>query len=120
MKKKILIAEDNAAVNKVLELLLKPRYQIIPALDGKEAVDRTVAQIPDLVLMDIIMPKLNGFQATRLIRKNPKTHSIPIIALTALASDEEQQECFQCGCNEYIAKPFNAEELVPRIQRLLM
>ncbi len=119
MKKKILIAEDNAAVNKGLELLLKPRYQIIPAMDGKQAVDMTVAQLPDLVLMDMIMPKINGFQAARLIRRHPMTHSIPIIALTSLTSPEEQNECFQSGCNEYIAKPFNAEDLVPRIKKLL-
>ena len=120
IKKKILIAEDNAAVNKVLELLLKPRYQIIPAMDGKQAVDMTVAQLPDLVLMDMIMPKINGFQAARLIRRHPTTHSIPIIALTGLVSLEEQKECFQSGCNEYIAKPFKAEDLVPRIRKLLM
>ena len=120
MKKRILIAEDNALVNKVLQLVLKPRYEIIPALDGKQAVDMTVAQMPDLVLMDMIMPKINGFQATRLIRQHPKTHSIPIIALTGLTSSEEQNECFQSGCNEYIAKPFKAEDLVPCIEKLLM
>ena len=120
MKKKILIAEDNAAVNKVLELLLKPGYQIIPAMDGKQAVDMSVTQLPDLILMDMIMPKINGFQAARLIRKNPKTHSIPIIALTGLASADEKNECFQSGCNEYVAKPFKAEDLVPRIRKLLI
>ncbi len=120
MKKKILIAEDNAAVNKGLELLLKPRYQIIPAMDGKQAVDMTVAQLPDLVLMDMVMPKINGFQAARLIRQHPMTHSIPIIALTGLASSEEQNECIQSGCNEYIAKPFKTEDLIPRIKKLLM
>ncbi len=120
MKKKILIAEDNAAVNKSLELLLKPRYQIIPAMDGKQAVDMTVAQLPDLVLMDMVMPKINGFQAARLIRQHPMTHSIPIIALTALATSDEQNECFQSGCNEFIAKPFKAEDLIPRITKLLM
>ncbi len=111
---------NTVAVNKVLELLLKPRYQIIPAMDGKEAVDMSVTQMPDLILMDMIMPKINGFQAARLIRKHPKTHSIPIIALTGLASSDEQNECFQSGCNEYIAKPFKAEDLVPRIRKLLM
>jgi len=120
MKKKILIAEDNALVNQVLQLILKPRYEIIPALDGKQAVDMTVTQLPDLVLMDMIMPKINGFQATRLIRQHPKTHSIPIIALTALTSSEEQNECFQSGCNEYIAKPFDTEDLVPCIEKLLV
>ena len=120
MKKKILIAEDNPVVNKVLQLLLRPRYEIIAAMNGKQAVDMTVTQMPDLILMDMIMPKVNGYQATRLIRQNPKTQSIPIIAVTALSSSEEQNECFQSGCNDYISKPFTTEDLVPSIERLLM
>ena len=119
MKKKILIAEDNAAVNKALQLVLKPRYNIIPAMDGKQAVDMTVAQLPDLVLMDMIMPKINGFQATRLIRQNPKTRSIPVIAVTALTSSEELEQCFQSGCDDHIAKPFTTQDLFPCIEKLL-
>ena len=119
MKKKILIVEDNPAVNKALQLLLESRYETIPATDGKQAVDFAATQLPDLIMMDILMPKMGGFQATRLIRQNPETRSIPILAVTALDGRTYEEECLQSGCNDYIAKPFNAEDLVPCIEKLL-
>jgi CheY-like chemotaxis protein len=119
MKKKILIAEDNLAVNKALQLILEPRYETIPAMDGKQAVDIAATQLPDLILMDIIMPVMNGYQATRLIRQNPKTHSIPILAVTALDGPIYEEECSQNGCDDYIAKPFTTKDLVPCIEKLL-
>jgi len=119
MKKKILIAEDNLAVNKALQLILEPRYETIPAMDGKQAVEFAATQLPDLILMDIIMPVMNGYQATRLIRQNPKTHSIPILAVTALDGPIYEEECSQNGCDDYIAKPFTTKDLVPCIEKLL-
>jgi len=119
MKKKILIVEDNPAVNKALQFLLEPRYETIPAMDGKQAVDIAATQLPDLILMDIIMPVMNGYQATRLIRQNPKTHSIPILAVTALDGQKYEEECFQSGCDDHIAKPFTTEDLFPCIEKLL-
>jgi len=119
MKKKILIVEDNPDLNKVLELLLKSPYETILAVNGKQAVDIATAQLPDLILMDIIMPEMDGLEATRLIRQNPKTRSIPIIAVTATNSAKIRGECLQSGCNDYIAKPFTIKELVSRIEKLL-
>ena len=119
MKKKILIAEDNLAVNKALQLLLEPRYETIPAMDGKQAVEFAATELPDLILMDIIMPVTDGYEATRLIRQNPKTSSIPILAVTAMATLEDKEECFQSGCDDFIAKPFIAEDLCSRIEKLL-
>ncbi len=119
MKKKILIVDDNPVVNKVLQVFLEPRYETISAINGKQAVDIAATQLPDLVLMDIIMPVMGGYQATRLIRQNPKTHSIPILAVTALDGHIYEEECFQSGCDDYIAKPFLAEDLFPRIEKLL-
>lgn len=89
MKKKILIVEDNPAINRVL-LLLNYRYETIPAINGKHAGEIAVTKEPDLILMDMIMPGMNGFQAALPIRENPKTSSIPIIAVTALSSFEEK------------------------------
>ena len=119
MKKKILIAEDNLAVNKALQLILEPRYETIPAMDGKQAVDIAATQLPDLILMDIIMPVMNGFQASRWIRQHPKTHSIPILAVTAMTTLKDKEECFQNGCDDFIAKPFQAEDLCSCIEKLL-
>ena len=119
MKKKILIAEDDLALNRILQLLLKGRYDTIPTMNGKEAVETATTQKPDLILMDIVLPVMNGYLATRLIRRNPKTHSIPVIAVTALTSSEEREECFKSGCNDYLSKPYTFDQLSPRIRMLL-
>ncbi len=119
MRKKILIVEDNQELVKVMQMGLNNPYDTIPAMDGKQAVDMAVTQLPDLILMDIILPEMDGLQATRLIRQNPKTRSIPIIAVTARVSSINEEECFQSGCDDYIAKPFLAEDLFPCIEKLL-
>jgi CheY-like chemotaxis protein len=117
MKKKILIAEDNLFVNMALQQLLKPHYETIPAVNGEQAVEFADTQLPDLILMDILMPGMNGFQASRWIRQHPSTRSIPILAVTAMATFKE--DCFQSGCDDFIAKPFLAEDLCSRIEKLL-
>jgi len=119
MKKKILIAEDNLAVNKALQLILEPRYETIPAMDGKQAVDIAATQLPDLILMDIIMPEMDGLEAINLIRQNIVTRDIPILAITATVSNSIEEECYNMGCDDYICKPFTFEQLAPRIEKLL-
>jgi len=119
MKKKILIVEDNPDLNKMLQLLLQNSDYTISAINGKQAVDMAAAQLPDLILMDIMMPEMDGLQATRLIRQNPKTHSIPILAMTAKITIADKKECLQSGCNDHIDKPFKPKELVSRIEKLL-
>ena len=94
-------------------------YDSVFAVDGAEAVKIATTQKPDLILMDIIMPVMNGYQATRMIRQNPKTRSIPIIAVTALTSSEEREECLKSGCDDYIAKPLTIKDLAFRIEKLL-
>jgi len=94
-------------------------YDFVFAANGNEAVVIATTQKPDLILMDIIMPVMNGYQATRLIRQNPKTRSIPVIAVTVLTSSEEREECFRSGCNDHIAKPFTIKDLASRIEKLL-
>ena len=120
MKKKILIVEDNPSINRVLQLLLNYRYETIAAVNGKHAVDMAVTHEPDLILMDMVMPEMNGFQAAHLIHENPKTSSIPIIAVTALSSFEEKEKCLQSGCSDYISKPFANDDLASHIEKLLM
>ncbi len=119
MKKKILIVEDNPDLNKMLQLLLQNSYYTISAIRGKRAVDMAAVQLPDLILMDIMMPEMDGLQATRLIRQNPKTRSIPIIVVIAMVGHIYEEECFQSGCDDYFVKPFTAEQLVTRIEKLL-
>jgi len=119
MKKKILIVDDNTRVNKLVQMSLKDSYETISAKNGEEAVGLAVMEVPDLILMDLMMYEMNGLEAIRLIRQNPKTRSIPIIAITAGLSDTIEDECLSIGCDDYLAKPFTYEQLVPRIEKLL-
>ena len=119
VKKKILIVEDNPDLSKVLELLLKSPYETISAKNGEEAVDLAVTEVPDLIIMDLMMPEMNGFEAARLIRQVPKTRSIPILAITAGLSNRIEEECSRIGFDDFMAKPFTYEQLIPRIRKLL-
>jgi len=122
MKKKILIVEDDLDMLSLYQAVLRKDYEAIPATNGKEAVDLAVAEVPDLILMDIMMPQMNGLQAARLIRKSPKTCSIPIIAVTALSSRRDKEKCLQSGCDDYLSKPFTQftrVQLCSRIEKLL-
>ena len=119
MKKKILVVDDNTRVNKLVQMSLKDSYETISAKNGEEAVGLAVMEVPDLILMDLMMYEMNGLEAIRLIRQNPKTRSIPIIAITGGLSNTIEDECSRIGCDDYIAKPFTCEQLIPRIEKLL-
>ncbi len=120
MKKKILMADDDLDLCVVFQTVFNHLgYDSVFAEDGAKAVKIATTQKPDLILMDIIMPVMNGYQATRLIRQNPETRSIPVIAITALTSLEEREECLRSGCNDHIAKPFPIKDLASRIEKLL-
>ena len=120
MKKKILLVEDNPAtidvIQKELEFL---GYDPIVAEDGKRAVELATSEMPALIIMDISLPKMDGLEASYLIRKNPKTQSIPILAATARALPGDREKCLQSGCDDYIAKPFTHRELGACIKKLL-
>ncbi len=119
MKKKILIVEDNADLLTVLQLLLKDSYESIAAMKGRQAVDIAVAERPDLILLDIVLPDMNGLEIARLIRQHPVTQSMPILAMTAKVSRIDEEDCILSGCDDFIAKPFTFEQLRPRIEKLL-
>ncbi len=118
MGKKILIVDDNQELVRALQMLLK-KFDLILAEYGKQAVEIAFSLQPDLILMDIIMPEMDGLQATRLIRQDPKTRSIPILAITAGISNSIEEECTRMGCDDFIAKPFTYEQLVSRMEKLL-
>ena len=120
MKKKILLVEDNPAtidvIQKELEFL---GYESVVAEDGKEGVEKASSSLPDLIIMDISLPKMDGLEASIAIRKNPKTQAIPILAATARALPGDKEKCLQAGCDDYIAKPFTHRELGAVIKKLL-
>ena len=94
-------------------------YRFLLAKDGKEAIALTKAHKPDLILMDIQMPVMDGLEATQQIRLDPDVADIPIIALTALAMDGDREKCLAAGANEYVTKPVKLKDLVAMIRNLL-
>ena len=104
--KRILIAEDNDSNYLLMSYILKSHYEFSRALNGREAVEKVKAERPDMVLMDIQMPIMDGLEATRLIRA--EMADLPIIALTANAFDNDRQRALDAGCNDFISKPVNA------------
>ncbi len=113
--------EDNIDLIHFLGLALEFHgYEVIRMTEGKEAVKMTASVLPDLILLDITLPDMDGLEVAHQIRQNPKTHSIPILATTGRASQKDQEECLQNGCNDYLSKPFTLEELASRIKKLLM
>jgi len=118
MRKKVLIVDDNSELLEVLQQGLK-QYDLILAENGKQAVEIAYTLHPDLILMDLMMPEMDGPQAIGLIRQNLKTHSIPILAISAGFITNINKECAQIGCDDFIAKPFTFTQLSFRIEKLL-
>ncbi|MEE8074685.1 MAG: response regulator [Candidatus Binatia bacterium] len=120
MKARILLVEDNPATMEVMQQELEILgYEVAVARDGAEAVEMANSELPDLIIMDILMPKMDGGEATKQIRKNPKTQAIPVLAATAKALPEDRERCLESGCDGYIAKPFSYKELQDVIEKLL-
>jgi len=119
MKKKILIVEDNQDLLKVLQMLLQNSYETVGAMKGKQAVEIAASELPELILLDIVLPDMDGLETARLIRRHPKIQSTPILAMTARVSKIDEEDCLLSGCDDFIAKPFTYEQLLPRIQKLL-
>ena len=120
MAKKILIVEDNV-VNRVLmqDLLTYHGYEIIEAGDGAEGIEKARKYRPDLILMDMQMPIMDGIQAVTQLKADPKTWDIKIISLTAFAMKGDRERFLRAGCDEYVAKPINTRELPKLVKRLL-
>ncbi|SRR5579884_2291610 len=117
---KILLVEDNDFNRDMLSRRLKRRgYEIVDAVDGEQAVRLAVEILPDLILMDINLPGMDGWEATRRIKAHPPTASIPIIALTAHAMTGDRERTIGAGCDEYETKPVNFEGLISKMESLL-
>jgi CheY-like chemotaxis protein len=116
----ILIAEDNPDLRTIMvDLLGADGHQTLQASDGKEALAMIARQKPDLLLLDLAMPEMDGWQVAQALRKAPATRSLPIIALTAHAMAGDCEKALRAGCDSYLAKPFILADLEREIQRLL-
>ncbi|MDW8214759.1 MAG: response regulator [Roseiflexaceae bacterium] len=117
---RILIVEDDAAIRDLLARRLNMAgYDTIFAEDGVRAILASVNAAPDLILMDMGLPILNGWQATERIKKRPETRHIPIVALTAYALSEDRYRALNIGCDDFEAKPIDFDRLIRKIEKLL-
>ena len=117
---KILLVEDNEMNRDMLSRrLLKAGFEMVMAVDGEQAIDLARSEAPDLILMDISLPGLDGWEATSRLKAMPETRSIPIIALTAHAMAGDREKSLAAGCNDYDTKPIDFRRLVEKIQGLL-
>ena len=120
MKTRILLVEDDPATVDVMRLELEHLdYEVTVATNGIEALDIASAQLPDLIVLDIFLPKMDGLEVAARLRKNPKTKDIPVLAATAKALPDDREKCLAAGCNDYIAKPFSHRELGAALKKLL-
>ncbi len=116
----ILLVEGNELNRDMLSRrLTRKGFEVQFALDGQEAVDKAKALMPDLVLMDIGLPVIDGYDATRAIKSDDATKSIPVIALTAHAMAEDRKRCLDAGCDDFDTKPIDLSRLLEKIQSLL-
>lgn len=117
---KLLLVEDNEMNRDMLSRRLERRgFQVIMALDGAEGVSMAESEKPDLILMDMSLPVLSGWDATRSIKSNPQTQNIPVIALTAHAMASDKERALAAGCDDYDIKPINLPALLEKIEKLL-
>jgi two-component system cell cycle response regulator DivK len=118
--KTVLVVEDDQDNREMVIKVLKHNgYRAIEAVDGEEAVERAKAENPDLILLDLYIPKMDGYEVTRTLKGDQGLQHIPIIALTAQAMKGNREEALAAGCDGYIPKPINVRELPKQIERFL-
>jgi two-component system, cell cycle response regulator DivK len=118
--KKVLIVEDHADMRELLTWQIELMGLLpIAAKHGREGVEKAISEQPDLILMDIMMPGMDGWAAARELRANPETQKIPILAATALFRDSDLRSCLDAGCNAYIVKPFTFQELQGKVREFI-
>jgi len=119
-KKKILLVDDSKTVLLVESMALKTgAYEVITAGDGEECLAKVAAEAPDLILLDLVMPRLDGFETCRRLRANPATRSVPIIIVTTRGETQNREAGYAAGCNDFVTKPVNAGELLAKIRGLV-
>lgn len=119
MPRKILAVDDEKHIVRLVQVNLERQgYEVIPAYDGKEALQKVEEERPDLIVLDVMMPYMDGFEVLQNLRRNPSTRDIPVIMLTAKAQDADVFRGWQSGVDCYLTKPFNPMELVSFVQRI--
>ena len=117
---KILLVEDDSFTSSVVsQVLANGGHEVIKAVDGLDGVAKTLSEKPDLIVMDLGLPSMNGWDAARTLKSDPKTKGIPILALTAHLTPDDREEAYDAGCDAFQTKPVAGEALLTRIDELL-
>ena len=120
-KGKVLVVDDEVNITQILEFSIGAEgYEVITAANGEEAIDKARREQPDLIILDIMMPKIDGYEACRILKANPLTKGIPVVLLTAKGRDIDKRLGYEVGATDYIVKPFSPNKLVDRIHQLLV
>ena len=120
MSKRILVIEDQEDNRRILrDLLTTVGYELIEAVTGEEGVSLAEKHRPDLILMDVLLPGINGYDATRLIKAQPALRSIPIIAVTSYALSGDDAKALEAGCEAYVTKPYSPRQLLAKVREFL-
>lgn len=118
--RKILLVDDSETALQMEQMMLgSDGYEFILARDGEESISKALDHKPDLILMDVVMPKMDGFEAVRRLRKNQQTRHVPIVMVTSKAEAESLEAGYTCGCNDYIVKPIDRLELLAKVRNLI-
>lgn len=116
-KKKILLVDDSSTVLLLHRMMLSHcGYELLTARDGQEALDKASTERPDLIFLDVLMPRLDGFQTCRVLRSRTETKNVPIILVTTRGEPHYVRQGFESGCTDYITKPFDGEELLAKVR----
>ena len=119
-RRRVLIVEDQEDNRRIArDILTNSGYEVLEAVTGRDGVAMAEAHVPDLILMDIQLPDIDGYEATRRIKANPALARTPIIAVTAYALSGDDTKAFQAGCDSYIAKPYSPHDLIVKIREFL-
>jgi two-component system cell cycle response regulator DivK len=117
MSKRILVVEDHEDNRRIMrDLLTSSGYEVIEAVTGVEGVTAAETHRPELILMDIQLPGIDGYEATRRIKANPSLRKVPIIVVTSYALSGDDEKAFEAGCDDYVAKPFSPRDLLAKIR----
>ena len=118
-KRKILVVDDSKVASMTTNMILSAKFDCVTAENGAVAVEKALTEKPDLILMDVVMPLLDGFQACRQIRMQEGTNEIPIIMVTTRGEAVNMEAGYESGCNDYITKPVDGAELLTKIENLI-
>lgn len=117
---KILVCDDERHIVRLIQVNLERQgWQVVTAYDGKEGLEKVASEKPDLLVLDVMMPYMDGFEVLKTLRKDPATEKLPVIMLTAKAQDKDVFEGYHYGADMYLTKPFNPKELVSFVNRII-